>query len=110
MPEGGKPAFSGVQGGTVPASVYYTEDGSDVTTQAGLGSNDFLEAVQGDGRELTAENLVPFGYTEEDASSANLAGREPAPLPSILPRGVSKIYEQNLEDDLSLLTSELTRI
>lgn len=110
MPEGGKPAFVGVQGGTAPASVFYTEDGADITTQVGLGSNDFLEAVQGEERELTAENLIPFGYVEEVSETANVASREPEALPRILPRGVTKIYDQELGNDLPLLTNELTRI
>ena len=110
MPEGGKAAFVGVQGGTVPASVYYNEDGSELTTQAGLGSNDFLEAVQGEAGALSAENLIPFGVLEEVSASGNLASRGVNELPRILPQGVGKIYEQDFENDTLLLTSELTRI
>ena len=109
MPEGGHPSFVGVQGGTVPASVYYNEDGS-ATTQAGLGSNDFLEAVQGDEQNLTADNLIPFGYLEEASAMNNLASRGSQPLPRILPDNVTKIYEQVPENDLPLLVNELPRI
>jgi len=110
MPEGGKTAFAGVQGGTVPATVFYTEDGTDTTTQAGLGSNDFLEAVQGESDSFTAENMVPFGFGDETEDSGNLAANGSDSLPRVLPSGVAKIYDQDSISDDLFMGNELSRM
>ena len=110
MPEGGKTAFVGVQGGTVPATVFYTEDGTDTTTQAGLGSNDFLEAVQGESDSFTAENMVPFGFADETEVSGNLAANSPDSLPRVLPSGIAKIYDQDFISDDLFMGNELNRM
>ncbi len=111
MPEGGKPAFVGVQGGTVPATVFYSGDKKETTAQAGLGSNDFLEAVQGGKETLTAENLIPFGFKEEARNPGNnVAVNTPAALPRVLPSGITKIYEQGFTGDELRVNEELSRM
>lgn len=109
MPEGGKPAFVGVQGGTVPATVFYSEDRKDTTTRVGFGNNDFLEAVHGSDESLVADNMIPFGFTDEVvATSSTLASNDP--LPRVLPRGVTKIFEHDSDNDVLFLGIELTRM
>ncbi len=111
MPEGGKPAFVGVQGGTVPATVFYSGDKKETTAQAGLGSNDFLEAVQGDQETLAAENLIPFGFAEEARSpGSNVAVIVPKVRPEVLPSGVTKIYEQDFTGEELRVNEELSRM
>lgn len=111
MPEGGKPAFVGVQGGTVPATVFYSGDKKETTAQAGLGSNDFLEAVQGDQETLAAENLIPFGFAEEARSpGSNVAVIVPKVRPWVLPSGVTKIYEQDFTGEELRVNEELSRM
>lgn len=109
MPEGGKPAFVGVQGGTVPATVFYSEDRKGTITQVGLGNNDFLEAVHGSDESLVAANMIPFGFTDELVGTSNKLAANDS-LPRVLPYGVSKIYEQDYDNDVLFVGRELTRM
>lgn len=108
MPEGGRPAFAGVQGGTVPATVFTTPELEETTAQAGLTNNDFLQVVQGGASDMTASTeLVPVGFIDHSQGTDNVASTEEVLNPA---RGLVKIYEQDQEMELDLIADELTRI
>lgn len=46
MPAGGKPAYMGIHGGTMPVSLLVSRDGSSLFTFVGRTGNDFLEALR----------------------------------------------------------------
>lgn len=46
MPAGGKPAYMGIHGGTMPVSLLVSRDGSSLYTFVGRTGNDFLEVLR----------------------------------------------------------------
>ena len=72
MPEGGKPAYMGIHGGTMPVSLLVSRDGSSLYTFVGRTGNDFLEALR-----KSYMPLPSFGNTTRDSPwSAKLPGAE----------------------------------
>lgn len=124
MPEGGRPAFVGVQGGTVPATVLAKDaaksEAESTTTRPGLSSNDFLGAVRGNKDSETAESadkgdFVPFGINEtvkssRDVASADKNGNQKKQNRRGLPKDFQKIFEYSYDSETVLSIDELTRI
>lgn len=64
MPAGGKPAYMGIHGGTMPVSLLVSGDGSSLLSYVGLTGNDFLEAL----REVYLP-LPSFGNATRDSAT-----------------------------------------
>ena len=114
MPEGGRAAFVGVQGGTVPATVFSSES-EEQTAQVGLTDNDFLQVGLGhDSKMLASEEMVPFGYAEQKNSNNNVASNNPkgslSKQQKAVTKGFNKIFEEDQEPETLPLGGELTRI
>ena len=114
MPEGGRAAFVGVQGGTVPATVFSSES-AEQTAQVGLTDNDFLQVGLGhDSNMVASEEMLPFGYAEQAKSNNNVASNSPKSSLSkqqrAVTRGFNKIFEEDQEPETLPLGGELTRI
>ena len=114
MPEGGRAAFVGVQGGTVPATVFSSES-EEQTAQVGLTDNDFLQVGLGhDSKMLASEEMVPFGYAEQKNSNNNVASNSPKSSLSkqqrAVTKGFNKSFEEDQEPETLPLGGELTRI
>ena len=119
MPEGGRAAFVGVQGGTVPATVFsanFASENEEQTAQVGLTGNDFLQVGLGrESSDLVANGeMLPFGYADQNNGSHNLASNTPkagiSAQQKSLTHGFSKIFEEEQEPETLLLGGELTRI
>lgn len=124
MPEGGRPAFVGVQGGTVPATVLAKDaaksEAENTTTRPGLSSNDFLGAVRGNKDSEIAEaadkgDFVPFGINEtgkpsRDVASADKNGNQKKQNRKGLSKDFQKIFEYSYDSEAVLSIDELTRI
>lgn len=124
MPEGGRPAFVGVQGGTVPATVLAKDaaksESEATTTRPGLSSNDFLGAVRGNKESEMAGaeekgDLVPFGINEtgkpsSDVASADKTGNQKKQNRKGLSKDFQKIFEYSYDSEAVLSVDELDEL
>lgn len=85
MPAGGRPAYIGIHGGTVPVSLLTTRGGATMVALVGETGSDFLRVLRGGNASSKAEE-VPQPHLVASAASATdarpmPAKGEPGPMP-----------------------------
>lgn len=85
MPAGGKPAYLGIHGGTMPVSLLVTGDGAALLTFVGRTGNDFLEALRQAGLPSLGNSTHPVSLPAitADGKASLFAGNATASLPVI---------------------------
>lgn len=91
MPTGARPAYMGIQGGTMPVSLLVNGDGSSLVTFVGRTGNDFLEEVcktpLPSALNATIQHSAPVdGIPQASGDATLLAGDGAGSLPVIRPR------------------------
>lgn len=84
MPAGGRPAYMGIHGGTMPVSLLVAGDGASLVTFVGRTGNDFLEALRA--TDLPLPSLLNATVARSRAMSggaALFAGNATSSLPVI---------------------------
>lgn len=84
MPAGGRPAYMGIHGGTMPVSLLVAGDGASLFTFVGRTGNDFLEALRATDLPLPSLLNATVARSRAVAGGASLfAGNATSSLPVI---------------------------
>ena len=84
MPAGGRPAYMGIHGGTMPVSLLVAGDGASLFTFVGRTGNDFLEALRATDVPLPSLLNATMAHSHAVAGGAALfAGNATSSLPVV---------------------------
>ena len=84
MPAGGRPAYMGIHGGTMPVSLLVADDGASLFTFVGRTGNDFLEALRATDMPLPSLLNATMARSQAVARGAALfAGNATSSLPVV---------------------------
>ena len=84
MPAGGRPAYMGIHGGTMPVSLLVADDGASLFTFVGRTGNDFLEALRATDMPLPSLLNATMARSQAVAGGAALfAGNATSSLPVV---------------------------
>lgn len=90
MPAGGRPAYMGIHGGTMPVSLLVSGDGASLVTFVGRTGNDFLEALRATDMPLPSLlNATVARSMSVPGGAALFAGNATSSLPVIALSGES---------------------